>query len=241
MYSSNPYPPPRSRISSSNNGSSSSSSSTRVRTTSIQPNIVESGPSSTLFRPSAAPTQSRRYSYKTRPVVYTPLARSIPHTPSAEESVSPSQKKASFAHKLITPSAPGAIVDFFKEINPDHSQQQQHASASHHTQVDSGSRSPSSPLQPPSKTIQMLREDVETTARYERYHTQLSKKQPGSGALMENVKIDGDFSWLEDDDDDDRYQGGGGGGGSFAKKEPGKAPVSLEEAGRQFFNRLIGK
>ncbi|KAF8915619.1 hypothetical protein BGZ58_005450, partial [Dissophora ornata] len=78
----------------------------------------------------------------------------------------------------------------------------------------------------------MLREDVETTARYERYHTQLSKKQPGSGALMENVKIDGDFSWLEDDDDDDRYQGGGGGGGdykgsgggSFAKKEPGKAP-----------------
>ncbi|KAG0297343.1 hypothetical protein BGZ98_000623 [Dissophora globulifera] len=241
MYNSNPYPPPRSRI------TSSSSSSCGVKPSHTR---VVAGPAALAqlpmpslqpVRPAAPVTQTKRYSYKTRPVVYTSLVKpgSSHHV---EESTSPSQRKTPVVHNLITPSAPVAIADFFKEINPAHSH---HAtSSSHYGQSDVGSRSPSSPLQPSSKTIQMLRDNAASGARHDRSAPgNGSRKQPSSGALMESVKADGDFSWLEDDDDDD-------GEASHKrikisdyprKKDAAKTPVSLEEAGRQFFNRLIGK
>ncbi|KAG0275537.1 hypothetical protein BGZ95_008672 [Linnemannia exigua] len=101
----------------------------------------------------------------------------------------------------------GAIMDFFKQINPAHSQQ---ATSSHHGLNQGGSRSPTSPVQPASKTMQMLREPVAQAASPPSSSSSRAspKKQYGSqargaGDTMKQVKIDGDFSWLENDDDED--------------------------------------
>ncbi|KAG0018973.1 hypothetical protein BGZ80_006493 [Entomortierella chlamydospora] len=282
MYSSNPYPPPRSRTNSSNNDG------IHARTSSGRLMASESGTSSTSSnarrvlaptRPSAShnthiplgsaasrndsalaardavvnglslPAQlststmasrGKRYSYKSRPVVYTPLSRSMPaqspENSTSPTSTSPMSTRAPAGHKLITPSAPGAIVNFFKEINPAHS----HATASYRNQDEESSRSPSSPIHQPSKTIQMLREDAGTTTRYHQPSDQLPRKRGDKGKLIVDTKNKSDFRWLEEDDDDEINDHGKT--EKFPHKSPAnKTPLSLEEAGRQFFNQLIGK
>ncbi|KAF9928199.1 hypothetical protein BGZ67_007107 [Mortierella alpina] len=59
---------------------------------------------------------------------------------------------------------------------------------------------------------------------------------------MKRIKLDGDYSWLEGDDDEscreDLDRAHADVKKSLSKE---KRPLSLEEAGRQFFNQLIGK
>lgn len=79
------------------------------------PTTVVNGISS-VFAPSASTPLSRtkRYTYKTRPVVYTTAPRQ-PLTPTSGSSL-PSHARIPSVTKLVTPSAPGAIVDFFREV-----------------------------------------------------------------------------------------------------------------------------
>ncbi|KAF9361263.1 hypothetical protein BGX26_004782 [Mortierella sp. AD094] len=190
---------------------------------------------------STTASRGKRYSYKTRPVVYTPLSRSMPaqnlEDSTSPTSTSPTSTRAPAGHKLITPSAPGAIVNFFKEINPAHS----HATASYRNQDEEPSRSPSSPIHRPSKTIKMLREDAGTAAHYNKPSDQLPRKHGDQGKLMVDTKNKGDFRWLEEDDNDDDINDHGKTGKFPPKSSENKTPLSLEEAGRQFFNQLIGK
>ncbi|KAI7828931.1 RNA polymerase II transcription factor SIII subunit A-domain-containing protein [Gamsiella multidivaricata] len=245
MYNTSPYPPPpRTRITGSSSSSTGSQPVTRriVAPTSVfannntpitlgsaasrnDPTLMAHGPS-TSNPPSVATLASRtkRYSYKTRPVVYTALSRSLP-LQNPDDSTSPTMKRAPVVHNPITPTAPGAIVDFFKEINPAH-------------------RSPSSPPELPSKTIQMLREDAATTVRYDYPQGHAYRKPPDGGPQMKKAKVDGDYSWLEDDDDvRDDYQEDKHlkSKDQSRSKDSSKTPVSLEEAGRRFFEKLIGK
>ncbi|KAF9171403.1 hypothetical protein BGX20_007651 [Mortierella sp. AD010] len=181
-------------------------------------------------------SRGKRYSYKSRPVVYTPLSRSMPaqnpENSTSPTSTSPTSTRAPAGHKLITPSAPGAIANFFKEINPAHS----HATTSYRNQDEESFRSPSSPIHQPSKTIQMLREEAGTTMRYHQPSDQLPRNRGDKGKLMVDTKNKSDFRWLEEDDDDDTN--GHGKADKFPHKSPAnKTPLSLEEAGRQFFNQ----
>ncbi|KAF9276583.1 hypothetical protein BGZ88_001632 [Linnemannia elongata] len=216
---------------------------------------------------------TKRYSYKSNPVVYLAPSKITPHagtnhggSSSNGSSMSPTSPTRSAVHVKPAATSPnGAIMDFFKQINPAHSQQ---ATSSHHVLNQGGSRSPTSPVQPASKTMQMLREPVaektagpsNSSARTDRSGSTSSKKQDEpkayrSGDTMKEVKIDGDFSWLEDGDDDDddgdarmdhghprnqqhkRSHSGGHfqGGSPPAKKPLGQAHSSLDEANRQSF------
>ncbi|KAF9951152.1 hypothetical protein BGZ72_007250 [Mortierella alpina] len=208
------------------------------------PGTVVNGISS-IFTPSATTVLSRtkRYTYKTRPVVYTTAPRQ-PLTQSSGPSALPSHARAPSVTKLVTPSAPGAIVDFFREINP---VQSLHATASHTAREDpiDRSHSPTSPSQPSSRTIRMLREH---TAEDPLPHR--SRAKPfrtlahgyTSAAPMKKIKLDGDYSWLEGDDDEsnqgDLDKVHADVNKSLPKEKHSKqAPLSLEEAGRQFFNQ----
>ncbi|KAI1309325.1 Elongin-A [Mortierella claussenii] len=272
MYNSNPYPP-RSRTISSNGTGNISARNTESRRILAPTSIfaqhsdhIALGSAASrndsalrglgavvhgLSPPSAASSTMgirKRYSYKTRPVVYTGLSKPTVATVSVNDSTLPLPVRTSSAHKIPMPSASGAIVDFFKEINPAHSQ---HVTTSHRLQEEPQSRSPPSPIQPPSRTIRMLREDAGTTIRLDMSYEHSSRKPnrtPGidPGARMEDIKTNGDYSWLEDDDDDDDF----GHSYSHKAKQPtsssppqkkddskAKTPISLEEAGRQFFNQ----
>ncbi|KAF9356340.1 hypothetical protein BGX34_009984 [Mortierella sp. NVP85] len=252
MYHSNPYPPIRSRTSTSSGNSSigprnsyrriiaptstyahsttHTSSSSRNGPTMTAPSQSSQTPSSTT----AVPNRTRRYSYKTRPVVYMSVSKATAQH-QAEDSTLPSAVPAS--HKLITPSAPGAIRDFFNEINPGHTRI---TTTSSHSSNGQGSRSPTSPLQSPSKTIQSLRADAAVAPRYDRSYGDTSGKAIGTGPLMKKAKVDGDYSWLEDDDMD--VDGDGSKTkGHESKKNAVKASESFEEAGRRFFQQLTGK
>ncbi|KAF9560002.1 hypothetical protein EC968_006380 [Mortierella alpina] len=199
-----------------------------------------------IFAPSASTALSRtkRYTYKTRPVVYT----AAPRQPSAQTSGAssfPSQTRLPSAPKLVTPSAPGAIVDFFREINPI---QSLHATASYTGREDpiDRSHSPTSASQPPSRTIRMLREHTHDGALPERSRAKSSRTllhgHPNA-APLKKVKLDGDYSWLEGDDDESYHEDLDRAHADVTKslskeKRPKKAPLSLEEAGRQFFNQV---
>ncbi|KAF9208828.1 hypothetical protein BGZ49_007384 [Haplosporangium sp. Z 27] len=194
---------------------------------------------------SAAATKGKRYSYKTRPVVYTPLSRSTPalspEGSTSPTSISPTSTRAPAGHKLITSSAPGAIVNFFKEINPAHS----HATASYRDESQFGS--PSSPPQAPSKTIQLLREDAGTAIQYGRHNDHSPRKhgvrnhELNQGKPKVDTRNTGDYRWLEEDDDENDMNEHGKAEKCPPKNTGNKTPLSLEEAGRQFFNQLIGK
>ncbi|KAG0365373.1 hypothetical protein BGZ54_006580 [Gamsiella multidivaricata] len=100
--------------------------------------------------------------------------------------------------------------------------------------------SPSSPPELPSKTIQMLREDAATTVRYDYPQGHAYRKPPDGGPQMKKAKVDGDYSWLEDDDDvRDDYQEDKHlkSKDQSRSKDSSKTPVSLEEAGRRFFEK----
>ncbi|KAF9142994.1 hypothetical protein BG015_000580 [Linnemannia schmuckeri] len=254
------------------------SSSYRQDRTPLGQGAIVSGLSGTM--PSAQPVglavrTTKRYSYKSNPVVYLAPSKTASHTGanhggssssngSSMSPTSPTRPAASAKPAATSPN--GAIMDFFKQINPAHSQQ---ATSSHHGLNQGGSRSPTSPVQPASKTMQMLREPVaekatglsSSSSRSDRSGSTSSKKQDRpqayrSGDTMKEVKIDGDFSWLEDDDDDgdgngdvcmDRnrkesrqhkrnHSGGHFQGGSPPVKKPlDQAYPSLDEASRQFF------
>ncbi|KAF9987557.1 hypothetical protein BGZ65_003110 [Modicella reniformis] len=174
-------------------------------------------------------------------VVYTPLSKSTLQQ-QAGDVVSPSPKRVPAAHNLITPSAPGAIIDFFKEINPAHTR---HITTSHHSTSESGSKSPTSPLQSPSKTIQALREDAATSTRYDQTHGNSVKRAPEPRLQTKKVKVDNDYRWLENDDDDDDNDGDkdnddlDGSQGKIKdrsfKKGIIKSSESLEKSERGFF------
>lgn len=122
-----------------------------------------------------------------------------------------------------------------QQINPGHTRIITTSSRSSNGQ---GSRSPTSPLQSPSKTIQSLREDAAIAPRYDRSYGDSGKKAAEPGPLMKKAKVDGDYRWLEDDNDMDMD----GDGSKVKGHEPGKsavkAPESLEEAGRRFFQQV---
>ncbi|KAG0340186.1 hypothetical protein BG000_000498 [Podila horticola] len=186
--------------------------------------------------PTQAPTKVR-YSYKNRPVVYmsTPrlnLGKQL--DVSSRSSIKPSQTSPP-----ISSSASGAIVDFFKQLNPTHS----HHSSS---KEESSSRSPTSPVVPASTTIKLLRADSPPPSS----KSQSKPGKHGSSSQQDRnpakrVKCDGDYRWLEDDSDDDdkNMSRKDHSQGSLDQTKPkSKAtPLSLEEAGRQFFNQLISK
>ncbi|KAG0296089.1 hypothetical protein BGZ97_004641 [Linnemannia gamsii] len=217
--------------------------------------------------------KARMEARKINPVVYLAPSKTASHTgtnhgggSSNGSSMSPISPTRPAAHAKPAATSPkGAIMDFFNQINPAHSQQ---ATSSHHGLNQVGSRSPTSPVQPASKTMQMLREPVvekttgsSSSSRGDRPGSTSSKKQDvpqahRSGDTMKEVKIDGDFSWLEDDDDDDddfNMDHGHAGsrqhgqhkrshsGGHFqkgsppAKKPLGHAQSSLDEATRPLF------
>ncbi|KAG9067599.1 hypothetical protein KI688_012384 [Linnemannia hyalina] len=247
MYNTSPYPSPRSRTVSNNVTSSA--------------NKIQSHS-----------TMSGRSTHGVRPVYLTPSKTALQTgasnggSSSNGSSMSPtSPTRPIVLAKPAATSPNGAIIDFFKQINPAHSQQ---ATSSHHGLNQGGSRSPTSPVQPASKTMQMLREPVaekatgpsSSSARTNRSESMSSKKQDGSqahksGDTMKEVKIDGNFSWLEDDDDDDddedvridqghpgsRQHKRGHSGGHFqegsppARKPLDQAHSSLDEASRQSF------
>ncbi|KAG0284251.1 hypothetical protein BGZ96_011363 [Linnemannia gamsii] len=316
MYSSNPYPPPRSRAVSNNVTSITSRtqshsvisghstqgvrpgsgrihaptslftnhsapialgpSSYRQDRTLLGQGAIVSGLSGTMS--SAQPVglavrTTKRYSYKSNPVVYLNPSKTASHSgpnhggsgSSNGSSMSPTSPTRPVTHAKPAATSPnGAIMDFFKQINPAHSQQ---ATSSHHGLSQGGSRSPTSPVQPASKTMEMLREPVvektmgtSSSSRGERSGSTSSKRQDEppahrSGDTMKEVKINGDFSWLEDDDDDDdsniehgysgsRQQGQhkrSHSGEHFQKRSPpakkplGQAQSSLDDASHQLF------
>ncbi|KAF9899938.1 hypothetical protein EC991_008127 [Linnemannia zychae] len=165
--------------------------------------------------------KARMEARKINPVVYlAPAKVSVtPHnraghgsnSSSTGGSMSPTSPTRSAVPPKPTASSPnGAIMDFFKQINPAHSQQ---ATSSHHGLNKGGSRSPTSPVQPPSKTMQMLREPIAqatatTNPSISRSGDRLENSSNktlarGTGDTMKQVKVDGDYSWLENDDDED--------------------------------------
>ncbi|OAQ28134.1 hypothetical protein K457DRAFT_20545 [Linnemannia elongata AG-77] len=279
MYNTNPYPPPRSRTVSSNNTSNanriqSHSAISGHSTQGVRPGSGRIHAPTSLFTNHSTPVALGPSSYRQD---RTPLGQApskiTPHagtnhsgSSSNGSSMSPTSPTRSAVHAKPAATSPnGAIMDFFKQINPAHSQQ---ATSSHHVLNQGGSRSPTSPVQPASKTMQMLREPVaektagpsNSSARTDRSGSTSSKKQDEpkaykSGDTMKEVKIDGDFSWLEDDDDDDddgdaRMDHGhprnqqhkrSHSGGHFqegsppAKKPLGQAHSSLDEANPQSF------
>ncbi|KAF9330039.1 hypothetical protein BG006_006972 [Podila minutissima] len=187
--------------------------------------------------PIQAPTKAR-YSYKNRPVVYLSTPRLNLGQQNDARSRSPT--KPSQTSPPISSSAPGAIVDFFKQLNPIHS----HLSSS---KGESSSRSPTSPVIPASNTIKLLRADSPPPP----LKSQSKPEKRGSSSQQgrnppKKVKCDGDYRWLEDDskdDDDKEISRREHGQGSLDQTKPkSKAtPLSLQEAGRQFFNQLISK
>ncbi|KAG0062947.1 hypothetical protein BGZ90_002882 [Linnemannia elongata] len=279
MYNTNPYPPPRSRTVSSNNTSNanrtlSHSATSGHSTQGVRPGSGRIHAPTSLFTNHSTPVALGPSSYRQD---RTPLGQApskiTPHagtnhggSSSNGSSMSPTSPTRSAVHVKPAATSPnGAIMDFFKQINPAHSQQ---ATSSHHVLNQGGSRSPTSPVQPASKTMQMLREPVaektagpsNSSARTDRSGSTSSKKQDEpkayrSGDTMKEVKIDGDFSWLEDDDDDDddgvarmdhghprnqqhkrSHSGGHFQEGSPPTKKPlGQAHSSLDEANRQSF------
>ncbi|KAF9919607.1 hypothetical protein FBU30_010767 [Linnemannia zychae] len=199
-----------------------SSSNRQDRTPLGQGAIVSGLSGATSAQPAASPIRTaKRYSYKSNPVVYLTTSRpsvashsSVSHAGSNSGSMSPTSPTRSITTaKPTVNSSNGAIMEFFKQINPAHSHQ---ATSSHHGLTQGGSRSPTSPVQPASKTMQMLRESTTqvitpntSSSRADRLISTSSKKQAEpyargsvSGNTMKQVKIDGDFGWLEDDDDD---------------------------------------
>ncbi|KAF9128606.1 hypothetical protein BGW39_004902 [Mortierella sp. 14UC] len=190
-----------------------------------QGSAIVSGLSGTMssVQPAAlAVRTTKRYSYKSNPVVYlAPSKVSVTPRNGAGHGSSSSSTGSSMSPTSPTRPAPplkptasspnGAIMDFFKQINPAHSQQ---ATSSHHGLNQGGSRSPTSPVQPASKTMQMLREpSVQSTTTTTNPSSSRSSNRPGNpsektqargtGDTMKQVKIDGDFGWLENDDDED--------------------------------------
>ncbi|KFH65763.1 hypothetical protein MVEG_07867 [Podila verticillata NRRL 6337] len=133
---------------------------------------------------------------------------------SARSPIKPSQ-----ASPPISSSASGAIVDFFKQLNP----------TPHHTSNNTeepSSRSPTSPAVPASDTIKQLRSNDSPPPR-----SQNKSEKHGSSSQQE-----------EDSDDDNKRTSLKPHTGSLDQTKPkNKAPLSLEEAGRQFFNQLISK
>ncbi|KAG0044095.1 hypothetical protein BGZ83_010662 [Gryganskiella cystojenkinii] len=276
MFNSNPYPPPMSRTRGENVVTNirrqippPSFASTRhaIAPTSIFANrdhiplgLSTASPrslSSSSSAPSSPlPIRKARYNYKVRPVVYTTGVRSVAAQPSSTQT---SPTRPNNAHSQISPTAPGAIANFFKELNPIHAR---NSATSHHDSMeeDPQSRSPTSPVQPASKTIQILREipasghasnsssSSSAASSGQKLHRRLDKRGhgPGTHSGPKTVKNDGDFKWLEDDDDDDNDDH------HVPSKRPAKAtetnskaspkkPLTVEEAGKIFFNSLTGK
>ncbi|KAG0085457.1 hypothetical protein BGZ93_000660 [Podila epicladia] len=185
--------------------------------------------------PMQAPTKAR-YSYKNRPVVYMSTPRLNLGQQNDTRSRSPT--KPSQTSPPISSSAPGAIVDFFKQLNPTHS----HLSSS---KEESSSRSPTSPVIPASNTIKLLRADSPPPP----LKNQSKSEKRGSSSQQgrtpaKKVKCDGDYRWLEndsDDEDDKETPRKDRGQESLDQTKPkSKAtPLSLQEAGRQFFNQQV--
>ncbi|KAG0034776.1 hypothetical protein BGZ81_003180 [Podila clonocystis] len=172
--------------------------------------------------PTQAPTKAR-YSYKNRPVVYMSTPRLDLGKQSSTSSRSPT--KPSQTSPPVSSSAPGAIKDFFKQLNPTHSR---HSSS----KEESSSRSPTSPVIPASNTMKLLRA------------SDSPPPPPKSRNSAKKVKCDGDYRWLEEDSDDDRntsHEKHTQGSLDQTKPKNKATPLSLEEAGRQFFNQLISK
>ncbi|KAF9099464.1 RNA polymerase II transcription factor SIII subunit A3 [Mortierella sp. AD031] len=274
MYNSNPYPPPRSRI------TTSTSSSIQVFDKAPDTSSPQHRSSPTIqlqlrwVHPTIGKIAPHWDKAPSNPVVYLAPSKisSVPQTnthhgggnsSSTGSSMSPTSPiRPATPAKPAASSPNGAIMDFFKQINPAHSQQ---ATSSLHGLNQGGPRSPTSPVAPASKTMEMLREPVTTTtttSRGERSGNSSSRKQDrtqarGSSDTMKQVKIDGDFSWLEDDNDDNdddmdvdhehgktrhqsqhkRNQSGGyfQEGSPPAKKHPDQAHSSLDEASRHLF------
>ncbi|KAI8345003.1 RNA polymerase II transcription factor SIII subunit A-domain-containing protein [Mortierella sp. GBAus27b] len=257
IYRSNPYPPPGGRVSAPVNTShfngtagqprdggrriiaptSTFNQSTAAQTTAVsrsEPTFVSTDLSS---QAATAPNRTKRYSYKSRPVVYMGVSKPSVQR-QAEDMASPLPGRVPIAHQMITPSAPGAIVDFFKEINPGHSH---HVTTSFPSSKEAKSRSPTSPLQSPSKTIQDLREDAAFASRYNRPHGDTTQRSAEPGPLMKKAKMHGDLRWLEDDDTNDNDSNDSSGRsklGDGSKKDVSKAMESIEEAGLRFFNQV---
>ncbi|KAK3840991.1 MAG: RNA polymerase II transcription factor SIII subunit A-domain-containing protein [Linnemannia gamsii] len=282
MYNSNPYPPPRSRTisnsaTSGTNRIQSHSTITGQSTGGVRPGsgriVAPTSIFSNLSTPVALGSSSHHNQQDRTPLGQAPSKVSVtPHggashgSGSTGSSMSPtSPTRPAAPPKPNATSANGAIMDFFKQINPVHSQQ---ATSSHHGLNQGGSRSPTSPAQPASKTMQMLRESVaQATSPPSSSSPPMSpKKQNGSqargaGDTMKQVKIDGDFSWLENDDDEDysdvemehdqsairkreyenhHHKRNHSGGNSQVGSPPAKKPMdqaqpSLDEASRQSF------
>lgn len=150
MYNSNPYPPPRSRTQSTNTPTSirrpiqpPSSTANRIQqqlsTTSsrhaIAPNSIFAGHQDHIPLGSSTSsclpvrTSKARYNYKVRPVVYTNVAKPQGSTSSTTPQHSPTRPNSSTANsgngndnnnRSMSPTAPGVIENFFKEVRESH-------------------------------------------------------------------------------------------------------------------------
>ncbi|KAG0343425.1 hypothetical protein BG004_005330 [Podila humilis] len=106
-----------------------------------------------------APTTKARYSYKAHPVVHTNTPRlNLGQKQYGSNDHSRPPTKPSQTSPPISSSAHGALVDFFKQLNPEHSHSHSHSTTASGSGTDSqASRSPTSPTIPSSTTIQQLR------------------------------------------------------------------------------------
>lgn len=114
--------------------------------------------------------------------------------------------------------------------------------------INPQSRSPTSPVQPASKTMQLLREtpaphgsslSSSSTSHGQKH----SRDQDRSGS--KTVKNDGDYRWLEDDDEEDNDNGEhpmneapSTKRAHHAEKGTNKKSMSVEEAGKLFFSNV---
>jgi hypothetical protein len=150
MYNSNPYPPPRSRTQSTNTLTSirrpippPSSTANRIQqqpsTTSsrhvIAHNSIFAGYQDHIPLGSSTSsglpvrTSKARYNYKVRPVVYTNVAKPHGSTSSTTPQHSPTRPSSSATNsnnsnnninRSMSPTAPGAIANFFDEVCEPH-------------------------------------------------------------------------------------------------------------------------
>ncbi|KAG0223661.1 Elongin-A [Actinomortierella wolfii] len=186
------------------------SSSTSINSR-IHPPVASS--SSSLNTSGTAPRARTKYSYKTRPVVYTSLPGSATTSSHSTSNISESKSPATTARPNSTPLAPsipipananGAIANFFKELNPSSVVTKTPAIGSRspspsptttsrrHAATTGGTggretRSPTSPVQPASKTMEALRPRRDDEDRRERHRREQMAQQQHERSVKERT------------------------------------------------------